>query len=79
MVNKRHKNRFLAAKVIAEKNVLVMYPCFGYLTANPNHFEKSCFVASDENVCSRCVRFGRKWDLFFSNLFVNNDCVLCVN
>ena len=66
MVNNRHKNRFFAVKVIAEKNFPAIYPCFGCVTANPNHFEKPCFVASDDIVYSRCVRLGRKCDLFFS-------------
>ena len=79
MVNKRHKNRSFAAKAIAEKGVPVMYFCSGCVTANPNHFEKSCFVVSDNNICSRCVRLGRKYDLFFPNLFMNNDCVLYIN
>ena len=66
MVNKRYKTRFLVVKVIAEKNVFAMYFCFGCVTANPNDFGKSCFVASNDIVYSRCVRLGRKCDLFFS-------------
>ena len=52
-----------------------MFLCSGCKTTNPDHFEKSCIVAPNNNICSRCVRFGRLCDFFFRNLFVNNDCV----
>ena len=67
MVNKRHKNRFFAVKIIAQKGVFVIYPDYGCVKTNPNHFEFFCFVASNNNIYSRFVRFGRFYDLFFSN------------
>ena len=66
MVNKQHKNRFLAARFIFEKNFPVMYFCSGCKTANPNHPEKLCIVAPNNDVCSRYIRFGRHCDLFIS-------------
>ena len=74
MVSKKHQNRFFAVKFIFEKSVFVIFPCFGYKTTNPEHFEKSCIVASNNNVYSRCVRFGSALWFFFRNLSVNNDC-----
>ena len=64
MVGKQHKNRFLAARLIFEKKNPVMFFCFGCKTANPDHPEKLCIVASNNNVYSRCVRLGRPCDLF---------------
>ena len=40
--------------------------CSGCKTASPDHPEKSCIVALNDNICSRCVRFGRLCDLFIS-------------
>ena len=66
MVSKQHKNRLFTARIIFEKGVLVMFPCSGCKTTNFDHPEKSCIVAPNDNVCSRCVRFGRPCDLFIS-------------
>ena len=66
MVSKQHRNRFLVVKFIFEKKNPVMFLCFGCNTTNPDHFEKSCIVVSNNNIYSRCVRFGRFYDLFFS-------------
>ena len=66
MVSRRHQNRFFAVKVILEKGTPVIFPCSGCKTAQPEHPEKSCVVAPDDNVYSRCVRFGRSCDLFIS-------------
>ena len=66
MVSKQHKNCFFTARIILEKRFLVMFPCFGCKTTNPDHFEKSCIVAPNNNICSRCVRLGRPCDLFIS-------------
>ena len=43
-----------------------MFLCFGCKTNNPYHHEKSCIVAQNDNVYSRCVRFDRPCDLFIS-------------
>ena len=66
MVNKQHKNRFFAAKLIAKKGFFVMFPCFGCETTNFDYPEKSCNAAPNGDICSRCVRFGRLCDLFIS-------------
>ena len=79
MVSKQHRNRFLAARFIFEKSFPVMFPCYvsllcfpvmfpcsGCKTTNPNHFEKSCIVAPNNDVCSHCVRLNRHCDLFIS-------------
>ena len=68
MVSKQYKNRFFLARFIFEKKFPVMFFCFGCKTANPDHFKKSCIVASNDNVYSRCVRFGRFCDLFISEI-----------
>ena len=65
MVSKQYRNRLFAVKFIFEKKVFVMFPCSGCKTINPDHFEKSCIVALNNNVCSRCVRFGRVCNFFF--------------
>ena len=66
MVNRQQRNRLLAARFIFEKKFPVMFFYIGCKTANPDHFEKSCIVALNDNVYSRCVRFGRFCDLFIS-------------
>ena len=66
MVSRQHQNRLLVVKLIFEKKVPVIFLCSGCKTTNPDHFEKSCIVVSNNNVYSRCVRFGRLCDLFFS-------------
>ena len=66
MVSKQHRNRFLAVKIIFEKKNPVMFLCSGYKTTNPDHPEKSCIVVSNNNIYSRCIRFGRLCDFFFS-------------
>ena len=43
-----------------------MFLCSGCKTTNPDHPENSCIVALNDNVYSRCIRFGRFYDLFFS-------------
>ena len=65
MVSKQYRNGLFAAKIIFEKKVPVMFFCFGCKTTNPDHFEKSCIVAPNNNIYSRCIRFGRLCDFFF--------------
>ena len=66
IINKQHRNRFLVARFIFEKGFPVIFLCFGCKTANPNHPEKLCIVAPNNDIYSRCVRFGRHCDLFIS-------------
>ena len=66
MVNKQHRNRLIVARLILEKGFPVMFPCSGCKTTSPNHPEKLCIVAPNNDVYSRCVRFGRHCDLFIS-------------
>ena len=66
MVSKQYRNRFFVARFIFEKSFPVMFFCFGCKTTNFDRFEKLCIVVSNNDVCSRCVRFGRHCDLFIS-------------
>ena len=66
MVNKRHKNRIFAVKIIARKNVAVIYSCLGCKTTSFNNAGNFYIIGPNNNVWLRCVRFGRFYDLIFS-------------
>ena len=65
MVNKRHKSRFFVVKIIVQKNVFVIFFGFGCKTIYFGNFEFIWIVIPNNNIYSRCMRFGRFYDFFF--------------
>ena len=74
-VDVRTKNSFNAKRTIKTKSFVIIPPFTilkipiiykSSIPINSEYPEKSCIVAPNNNVYSRCVRFGRPCDLFIS-------------